>query len=381
MNFLFYDIILFILFTVATVLFLYMHKKNVKREGIVFLYRSKFGLKFMDNISKKYPKLLNFLSTAYIIIGFLGMIIVMLLLIYSIYNMFIAIKVQSIPPIVPLLPWMQIPGFPTLYFSFWIISIFVLVVVHEGSHGIFARYNKIKVKNSGFGFLGPLPLAFVEPDEKQLAKKSTRAQLSVFAAGPAANFITALIVLLLISFVLNPLIAASIKDSKIIIEQVQNDTPAYYSGIEKGDMISLNGSDAIIDFSKFVSGLKPNQTISILIKNKNKIVNLTTTKHPLNETAGYLGVGITPELEGLEKAIPFLSGLFFWIWITNFFVGLFNLMPFCIVDGGRMFYSAALHLTKSKNKAQKAMKIATFFCLFLFFLIFLVWLLKSFILI
>jgi len=310
------------------------------------------------------------------------MIAVMLLFIYSIYNMFIATKVQSIPPIVPLLPWMTIPGFPTLYFSFWIISIFILAVVHEGSHGIFARYNKIKVKSSGFGFLGPLPLAFVEPDEKQLAKKSTKAQLSVFAAGPAANFITALIVLLLVSFVLNPLIVNAIKDSKIIVEQVQNDTPAYYSGIENGDMISVNGQDTILNFSKFVSGLKPNQTISILIKNKNKIVNLTTAKHPLNETAGYLGVGITPKLEGLQKAIPFFSALFFWIWITNFFVGLFNLMPcWLIFDGGRMFYSVALHLTKSKNKAQKAMKIMTFFCLFLLFLIFLVWLLKRFILI
>ena len=381
MNFLFYDIILFIIFTVATVIFLYRHKKNVKREGIVFLYRSKFGLKFMDSISKKHPKLLNFLSTAYILIGFLGMISVVLLLIYSIYNMFIATQVQSIPPIVPLLPWMQIPGFPTLYFSFWIISIFILVVAHEGSHGIFARYNKIKVNSSGFGFLGPLPLAFVEPDEKQLAKKSTKAQLSVFAAGPAANFVTALIVLLIISFVLNPLIADSIKDSKIIIGQVQNNTPAYYSGIEKGDMISVNGQDTILNFSKFVSGLKPNQAISILIENKNKTVNLTTAKHPLNETAGYLGVGITPELKGLQKAIPILSGLFFWICMTNFFVGLFNLMPFWIVDGGRMFYSAALHFKKSKKKAQKSLKIATFFCLFLLFLIFLVWLLKRFLLI
>ena len=55
-------------------------------------------------------------------------------------------------------------------FFYWIISIFVIAVVHEFSHGLIARANNIKVKSSGFAFLALLvpiiPAAFVEPDEK-----------------------------------------------------------------------------------------------------------------------------------------------------------------------------------------------------------------------
>ena len=177
MNFLFYDIIFFIIFCIIAAVFLYRNKKNVKREGIIFLYRSKAGLKFMDRFAKKHPRLLNFLSTIYIAIGFAGMISIIGILIFSLQKMIAMPVVFKTPPIIPLLPWMKIPGFPMLYFTFWIIALSILAAVHEGSHGIFARHNNIKVTSSGFGFFGPLPLAFVEPDEKQLAKKAPRRSL------------------------------------------------------------------------------------------------------------------------------------------------------------------------------------------------------------
>jgi len=38
-------------------------------------------------------------------------------------------------------------------FFYWIISIFIIAVVHEFSHGIVARAHNIKIKSSGFAFL------------------------------------------------------------------------------------------------------------------------------------------------------------------------------------------------------------------------------------
>ena len=36
-------------------------------------------------------------------------------------------------------------------------------------------YNKVEIKTTGFGFLGPFLAAFVEPDEKQMQKKTSSA--------------------------------------------------------------------------------------------------------------------------------------------------------------------------------------------------------------
>jgi len=58
----------------------------------------------------------------------------------------------------------------------------VVVVVHEGCmHNSAAQ--RIKIKTSD-GFFRVLPLAFVEPDEKQLGKRPLWQQLRVFAAAP-----------------------------------------------------------------------------------------------------------------------------------------------------------------------------------------------------
>lgn len=380
MNFLFYDIILFIAFCAIAGFFLLKHRKKVKREGILILYRTKFGLKFIDRLVKRYPRFFNFLTTSFIITAFIGMAAIFFMLAFASYKLAVmpVKEAATTPfPIFPILPWVRIPGLPMIYFAHWIIVIFVVAIVHEGFHGIFARLNKVRLKSSGFGFLGPIALAFVEPDEKQLSKKSAKAQLSVFSAGPVANLITALIVLLIISFIINPLYVAGVKDVKIAVVQVENNSPAYVAGIEKGDIISIDNVNKTT-ISDFFLKLKPNQTLNIAIEDKNKSITLITATHPDNSSRGYMGVGISliPQFEGLNRILPFVLTLFFWIWLSNFFVGLINLLPFWIFDGCRMFYIAALARTKSKKKAQKITKVINSVSLFLIFLMIFIWIVR-----
>ena len=54
MSFVIYDLILFALFTLAVVIFLYSHRKNLKREGIIYLYRTSIGLKLIDWFGEKH---------------------------------------------------------------------------------------------------------------------------------------------------------------------------------------------------------------------------------------------------------------------------------------------------------------------------------------
>ena len=85
---------------------------------------------------------------------------------------------------------------------------------------------------------------------------------------------------------------------------------------------------------------------------------------------GSVRIAVTPKLSGISKIAPYIpSQLIFWIFMTNLFVGLANLLPLPIVDGGRMAYIAALYFVKSEKKAKKIAKRAYSFSLFLFVLL------------
>ena len=171
-SFMFYDLIFFLLFTLATIIFLYKRKHNLKRQGLMYLYRTRIGLKIIDWTSEKFEKILRPMQLLIVGCGYILMVSMVWLLakftyIYSVSDIAKQIK---IPPILPLFPYatdlFKLDFLPPFYFTYWIIIIAVIAISHEFAHGIFARLNKIKVHSTGFGFLGPFLAAFVEPDEK-----------------------------------------------------------------------------------------------------------------------------------------------------------------------------------------------------------------------
>ena len=191
-----YDLLFAIIFYGLIFLYYLKNKKKFQVQGILVLYKTKLGIKAMKKVSKYFPNFWRTLGVIGIYVGFLGMLFILYFLVKGTIDL---IFVPGAPPAVaPVLPGVKIPGLPILSFWHWIIGILVVAVIHEFSHGIFSKLYKIKVKSSGFAFLGPILAAFVEPDEKQLKKSSTKAQLSVLAAGPFSNIVTAFIVLLLV---------------------------------------------------------------------------------------------------------------------------------------------------------------------------------------
>ena len=201
MSFIIFDLIFLGIFCLVIGLFLYKHKKKLKVESKVFLlYRTKVGLKFINWFSKKFSKLLNVLSYFSITFGFFAMVIAFLLLYRSIELILSLVVVPKIPPIMPLVPYLpqifELP-LPPFYFTYWLLIIAIVAIVHEFSHGIFASLYKLKIKATGFGFLGPFLAAFVEPDEKAMQKRRPKQQLAILAAGSFSNFIFAIIFLLL----------------------------------------------------------------------------------------------------------------------------------------------------------------------------------------
>ncbi len=203
MSFLIYDISLSVLFVIFVSIFLYKRRKKLKREGLLFLYRTKRGIKLIDYIGnkcKKTLKVLSFFSIAlgYFLMGVMFYLFIRIVWIYLFHpNIVREIKVPPIMPLIPYLPQIfKLDFLPPFYFIYWIIIIAIIAITHEFSHGIFATYSKVRIKNTGFGFfpffLPVFLAAFVELDEKKMAKKSKFSQLSILSAGTFANILTAL---------------------------------------------------------------------------------------------------------------------------------------------------------------------------------------------
>ena len=368
-----FDIIFLIAFAIALFLIMIFNKRRLKIEKLLFplfylvMYRTKLGINNMDKIANKYPRLISFLGFLGIIVGFLGMIAIFYGLIKS------AIIIFTMPGAVAgvdiLLPGRQIAGLPRLSFWHWIISIFILAVVHEFSHGVVARLHGIKIKSSGFAIfavlLPILPAAFVEPDEKNLIKKSKKAQLSVFAAGSFSNLILALMFGLIFYLLLNPITVSLMVTEGAKVVGLQQGYPLENSGIKINEEIrEVNGIpvNSVNDFIGIMKDVKPKD--KVMIKTNASLYSVIAAVHPEDKSKGYVGVFLSPVKTDFRKDLWWASSflwfrlLIFWIFMINLFVGLFNLYPLGILDGGRMFYTLLLIIFKDDEvKTKVVLKI------------------------
>ncbi len=322
----------------------------------------------MEKVGRKYPKFFNFLEYFIIITGFSAMVFMLYVFLRGMFGFLF----NSQPsPLGLLLPGIETPGLPTISFLHWIIAIFVLAVVHEFSHGVLARVNNIKVKSSGFAALGivlPLfPAAFVEPDEKQMSKKSIKAQLAVLAGGSFANFVTALLVILpILYFILNPMSAPILELKGVNITLVQENYPAANSGIMPGEIILQVNDKNVDNVKEFLDAMKkvsPDETITITTNKGKHIVK--TVEKPNDKTSGYIGINIAPTKmvfneklvntygENSLRLFLWIQLLFNWLFLTNIVVGLFNLLPIGPLDGGRMFFVTLNYFIKDEIKSKK----------------------------
>ena len=196
-----YDVGFMILFSGFVAWFLNSRKKDLSREGIIFMYRTKFGIDVIKYIGDNFKRGLHKIKYLIVGVGFvlMGAMIWMLGQTVSIYLLHPEItKIIKAPPIAPLIPYFpKLFGmesfFPPFYFTYFIVALAIVAIVHEFSHGIYMRLFKIKIKSTGLVFLGPILGAFVEQEDKSFKKKKKLEQMTVLGAGVFANLLFALI--------------------------------------------------------------------------------------------------------------------------------------------------------------------------------------------
>ena len=464
MGFFKYDLAFLAIFVIVFLMFVFFRRKNFHREGLLLLYRTKIGLKFIDYVGKKYTRLLNFLDYIIIFTGY----VLMAAIVYLFANMvYVFVKTPAIaqtikvPPIMPLIPYLpslfKIDFLPEFYFTYWIIVLAIIAIGHEFSHGIFARHHNVNVKATGFGFLGPFLAAFVEPDEKQMAKKGMKPQLSILSAGSFANIIMTIIFFIILilffklAFIPSGVIFNTYYFSQINVSQISSidgisfsnpsaqEILSQFDNIQENklefDNIKLNFTEiktdktylidtsslkksleagniqliAFDDFPAIKVGLKgaisefngvkisdseqlseellkygPYQNVTLKTISEEKEISYNIS---LGEKDGkaFLGVAILEYNRGLTGFFykiftffkdpstyytagnfsMFIYNLLWWIVLINLSVGLVNMLPLGIFDGGRVFYLTILAITKKEKKARLALKLVTILLLLL----------------
>ena len=280
-----------ILFYLTVIILAYINRKKIEVQAkIIFLYRMKWGLKWMDKYSSKYREWVILLGYIGVGAGFVGLVFISYMLIKNLYQLFLVPDTVSGVSLV--LPGVEVPGLGILPFWHWIIAIFIIAIVHEFAHGIVARAHNIKVKNTGIVLFGPIIGAFVEPDEQNLSKQSDIKQYSVLAAGAFSNVLLAIVALILLITVFTPLQNNMVEPTGFTFDQyVNEDLPFAKVGIEPGtEIIGIDDikTKNFQEFNQELQTYKPGEEVTI--KTKEKDYKLTLVGNPDDSRKPFMGI-------------------------------------------------------------------------------------------
>jgi membrane-associated protease RseP (regulator of RpoE activity) len=311
-----------------------------KEEGLsvdlfIAMWRTKRLLGFIDRLSRINPRFWKVYGDIGIALGYIGMAFVFYALLKTAMRV---IQTGGENAGVQLV----IPGV-TIPLWYGLIGLAVVMIVHELSHGVVARAEKLPLKSVGLVLLAIIPGAFVEPDEEELKKASLRSRLRVYGAGSMANVTTAIITVLLLTYAVSPLLVPN----GILVSNVVKGSPA--DGVlQKGDIIvAINGHEmkTMSQFIEFMNKTKPGETITLTVLRNGERLNLKVTlaEYPDKPGKGYIGIypaqHVTSKIGYDWLILPLFFSLY-WIYVLNIGIGLMNLFPLVPLDGGRMLDEA-----------------------------------------
>ncbi|MEM4554955.1 MAG: site-2 protease family protein [Candidatus Anstonellaceae archaeon] len=226
----------------------------------------------------------------------------------------------------PIIPGVNLPLIEGL------AALLVVLIAHEGFHGILARKHNIPVNSAGVALFGFVPIgAFVDVDEKKLFAQNKEHQNSVLVAGISANFLVSLVFLMLFFFAVN--LTEPLRVSGIYVEKSDGVIP-------EGALIKeINGKPV---YTLLGLKLKPETVYTIK-------TDVGTFKKKTDEK-GNLGINyVRADKSGKEGAIRYAKG-FGWIsallrsfilaFALNFIVAAMNLVPLPLFDGYHIMRTA-----------------------------------------
>ena len=240
--------------------------------------------------------------------------------------------------------------------AYFLLSIPIVLVIHEGAHGIVATLEKIKIKAGGFAIFIALFAGFVEPDEEDFDKAKKISKLRVIGAGATSNvlFSFALGAILLT----NPLFAIIVPEpilgwmyeepDGVLILSIIEGSGAEKAGLLPNDIITaVNEIDVktALDFQK--ANIVPGDTVNVSILRSGEQLEFPVVIMPSEDDPerGLIGImrdnsfAYKPIYNFIEWNNPSVSMFLLWLWMISFFIGVINMLPLPILDGGKFIHS------------------------------------------
>jgi membrane-associated protease RseP (regulator of RpoE activity) len=285
---------------------------------------------------------------------------------------YLSFKVEGASPVTLLIPGITLSLSPNTLFFFG-LSISIILISHELSHGVASRAEGIRVKSTGLILLAIIPGAFVEPDEEDLNKAKKSSQARVYAAGSTTNILIALIALGLMlnaPYVLSPFYQTN--PIGIQVPEIVAGSPA--DGVLKtwDVILSVNGSATTEtqSFAKILNTITPNSTVPIVVMRDGEIKTFNFKLGYSAETnSSYIGIinafsYYPPKYPYVSTSFPFyLVGSLSWIYLLSLNVGLVNMMPITSLDGDKLTGTLINFVLKDKKKSVQVSKLLGWCCL------------------
>ena len=285
-----------------------------------------------------------------VVAGFLMMGFAFWFLISNISNFFV--EPTKFAELTVLIPGVTLTSASAILY--FLLSIPIVLVVHEGAHGIVASLEKIRIKTGGFAIFIALFAGFVEPDEKEFDNAKKISRLRVIGAGATANVIFAFALGAIL--LTNPLFAMILPDpllewfydepDGVLILSIIEGSGAEKAGLQKDDIITgIQGVPIItpLDFQKV--DLKPGNVVTVTVNRDGQQLEFPVEIMPSPDDPDKGLVGIMRDNAFYKPVYNFIewdpqvSMFLLWLWMISFFIGIINMLPLPILDGGKFIYT------------------------------------------
>ena len=322
MNGIYYYVIAFIfIWTIAIVFKNQLTNHGVEVNFPLLMWKTQRLRGFIDRLANRAPRFWKWYMNLGIVISTGFMILMAVALVYSLKTL------MDAPTVSLVVPGVEVPGSPIFIpLLAGLIALATVLIVHEFSHGILSRVEKININSIGLLLFAIIPGAFVEPDEEELNELSRPARMRIYVAGSMANLTLAAIAMIIMMVISSFIVPVVFEDDGVVINRLTSDGNA--------------------SFQKATNTLKPNETVNIHTDQGDYSFQLKS--NPMNRSLGFMGVQVEANnviADGFDNQFytPLLwilmplSELLFWIYFLNFAIGTFNLLPMKPLDGGHLF--------------------------------------------
>ena len=334
-----------------------LQKYGVEIKPYSLVYKNKQVNSVLIRVLSRTRRGIRVFADVSVIAGFLMMAYAFYFLGNNVLNFFVA--QDEFAELTLLIPGVTLTSAPAI--AFFLLSIPIVLVMHEGAHGIVAALEKIKIKTGGFAIFIALFAGFVEPDEEEFNKAKKISKLRVIGAGATSNVIFAIVLGAIM--LTNPIFGMVLESMPlfgevilntfyelsqgVLILEVMENFGAEQAGLFANDII-ISINDIPIHGPVEFSSLNTGETDSVTVLRDSQTLEfgVEIMPSPDDPERGLIGImrdnsiPYKPVMNFIDWTnVDFNVSMFLlWLWMISFFIGIINMLPLPILDGGKFIH-------------------------------------------